>query len=118
MVRRLDLSGADGYRFLFAEISYTLRDVNNAVATAMSEATPLVLVIDDLARVTSPRLAWIRELARREVRLVVIVDASVAGERLARLRAALRSAPLRQPWTDKIYCENTAACCDQVAAQL
>jgi len=91
------------YRFVFMDASAPQRVIRAALRERRASAgiddvladAPLVLVLDDVARVTSPRLRLLREIVRAgHPRLVAIVDRAVSSEDVTRLRAVLNAASL------------------------
>ena len=66
-----------------------------AVRTRPPDRVPVVVVLDDVVRITPQRLRSLRELVRAtRCQIIVIVERSVSSGDVARLRAALEAARL------------------------
>jgi hypothetical protein len=106
LVRRLESQLTRHYRFLFVAPSDTRAELRDAVASmvkrARARSTPasgtpsgVVIVFDDVVRVTAQRARLIRGLLDDDrVRIIVIAERSVTGNELLRVRAMLNAAPV------------------------
>lgn len=99
LVRHLAASRPD-VQFLFLDSTATKRAILATLARAAALGGPcppsrVVLVLDDVVRVTWQRQRLLRDLARRhDVRFVIIVERILPPDDLMRLRAALQAARL------------------------
>lgn len=96
LVRRLAEQTTDTYRFVWLPTSGTRREMRRALDDVVSTQGPrVVAVLDDVARLTSPKLTFLRKLVPRgPASWIVIVERSLDDTALLRLRAALGAAPL------------------------
>ena len=109
LVRQLQCLLERRFRFVFTDSSHTRAAIRQAVANAFalarsrnsrgpdSTSPRVVLVLDDVVRVTPQRARFIREtLASERIQMIVIADRTVKSDALLRLRATLGSAPVVQ----------------------
>jgi hypothetical protein len=96
LVRRLAESSAGPYHFVFLTGGETRREINTQIRGAATRVDGRVVgVLDDVAVVTTPRLRFLSEQVRSDgASWLVIVERSVDGTILERLRAALGAAAL------------------------
>src|SRR5207244_876055 len=64
------------------------------ISAARDDPRRLVLVIDDVSRLSAQKRAWLRELTRNGVQIIVVVERSLPSDALAMIRASLEAAPL------------------------
>lgn len=96
LVRQIAAELSDRYRFMFLEPDVTRAELRRLVrlATVAKESRPMVLVIDDVCRLTPQKQTRWRELTQNGVQVVLIVERSVPSEMLSIIRASLGAAPL------------------------
>lgn len=119
LVRELGLRLAQSHVFIFRDVSHSRMQIRRAIEDALfrngrapkyaihershsrgiarsaPRALRPVLVLDDVARVTSQKVTLIRHLVRSEqCQFIMIVERFCAPRELARLRAVLGAAPL------------------------
>lgn len=96
LVQQLAAERRDRCRFVFLEPDATRTELRRLVrlAAAAKEPRSMVLVIDNVCRLTPQKRTRWRELTQNGVQVILIVERSVPSEMLLILRAALGAAPL------------------------
>jgi hypothetical protein len=126
LIHRLETQLDSRYRFVFVCPSDTRAAVRAAVADATSPAdvrptrradsmkpSRVVVVFDDVVRLTAQRARFIRQVLDDErVRMILIAERTLIGDSLVRVRAMLGAAPVVHvgPLSDSEVEQYVAAC--------